>query len=203
MRRHANESGKGKGWERARSGPPRRVVVLGGLLVIACAPAHAPPDSRVTPDLRTVVLGGSVRRTEVDLRQEASVGRVSLLAEPASVWAALHSTFERLGIDVTTADVSAGLIGNSGYEARSIEGHRLSRYFDCGSGLSSQLADAKVVTVAILVHVQSAPKGVTVVTTTVDAFAHDRALSSNATHCVSRGRLERRVAELVQDEVES
>jgi len=178
-------------------------LLFGCVLAAACAPSHAPPDSRATPDLRTVVMDGSVRHTIVDLRQEASVGRVSLLAEPASVWAALHSAFERLGIDVTTADVNTGLIGNSGYEARSIEGHRLSRYFDCGSGLSSQLTDSKVVTVAVMVHVQSAPKGVTVVTTTVDAFAHDRALSSNATHCVSRGRLESRIAELVQDEVES
>lgn len=173
------------------------------LLFIGCAPAHAPPDPRATPDLRTIVLAGSVKPTSVDLRQEASVGRVSLLAEPASVWTALHVVFEQLEIEVTTADVSAGLIGNGGYPARSIEGHRLSRYFDCGSGLTSQLGNTNTVTVAIMVHVQSAPKGVTVVTTTVDAFAHNRALSGNATHCVSRGRLERRIAELVQEEVES
>lgn len=203
MGRAANRSCSSRLGARFRLGRARDAVWLSGcFLTIACAPAHTAPNPRATPDLRTVVMDGSVRRTRVDLRQEASVGSVSLLAEPARVWTALHSVFDRLDIEVTTADVNGGLIGNAGYDVRSIEGHRLSRYFDCGSGLTSQLADAKTVTLAVMVHVQSAPKGVTVVTTTVDAFAHDRALSGNATHCVSRGRLERRIAELVQEEVE-
>lgn len=204
MRRHAckSEGGSCRGAS-APSSARRSLALLGCICILgaACAPQHAQPDSRATPDLRTVVIDRKGNRNMVDLRQEASVGRVSLLAEVASVWAALHSAFDELGIEVTTADVNAGLIGNSGYDARSIEGHRLSRYFDCGSGLASQLGDSRVVTVAVMAHVQSAPKGVTVVTTTVDAFAHDRALSGNPTHCVSRGRLERRIADLVQEHV--
>ena len=188
------------GHARTRGWPS--LVLLGSLLVAGCGPEHTAPPPRPAPDLRTIVMDGTARRNIVDFRQEASVGELRLFADPPEVWAALHSAFDELGIEVTTADIDAGVMGNRGYPARNVEGRRMSNYFDCGSGLATQLGGNNVLMLGVLVHVRAEPKGVTVMRTTLDAFMHDRAVSGPATHCVSRGRLEQRIAELVKEQVE-
>jgi hypothetical protein len=147
-------------------------------------------------------MDGSVRRTSIDLRQEASVGQVKLTRTVREVWAALPAVFEQLEIDVTRQDPSAGVIGNDGYRARRIEGQRMSRYVDCGLGPTRSNADEYDVTLAVLVRVSSGEEGGTLVTTSLDAFAKDRAVSGNSVHCTSYGTLERRIGMLVTEKVE-
>jgi hypothetical protein len=176
--------------------------VLVALAAAGCAPPHTPPPPRPAPDLRTIVIDGGVRTSETKVRQEGSIGEIRLLANPSQVWAVLPGVFQKLDIDVTTVDPDDGVLGNVAFRTRSVEGQRMSHYFDCGSGLPSILSDTHTVTLAVLIHLFPEPNGVTVVKTTLDAFSSDRALSGNATHCVSRGRLEQRIADLVRESVE-
>jgi hypothetical protein len=175
---------------------------IGALCMLAAACATK-PTPRATPDIRTVVMDGTMTRREISLRQEASVGQVNLPQSPAQVWAALPGVFATLGIDVTTHDVSAGTMGNTAYSARRIEGRRMSHYLDCGIGATVPIADEYEVTLGVLVRLNKGEDGQTVLTTSLDAFAKNRAVSGNAVHCQSYGTLERRIASLVSEKITS
>lgn len=174
-------------------------VALGLMLATAaCAspPGPAPGDSRVT----TIGVEARSFRDPLlyDLRHQADVGWRTVDARPAAVWGVLQDVFDQLEIEVSYVDASAGVMGTEGYRVRRIEGVRLSRWIDCGIGPLQPKADSHQVTVAVLVQLLPAEEGTTV-QTTVDASARDPSQSSGSLHCVSHGRLEQRIPELVME----
>lgn len=141
------------------------------------------------------MLGG---RGAVDLSTDASVRDSILPASRASVWAALPSVFETLEMDTPTVDAASLMIGNPRYRPRRrIGGERLSRHLDCGSGPGGDYADRYQVTIYLMVQLGSPPGGGTMVRTTLDASARPRDVAGSAVHCGSRGSLERRIVELI------
>ena len=109
--------------------------------------------------------------------------------------------FETLNLETPTVDARAFSIGNRGCRARRIEGKRLSTYLQCGSSISRPNADQYEVTLQRMVQLLDAPGGSTTVRTTLDAYARSRSSSVNAIHCTSKGRFERRVVELIREEL--
>ena len=93
-------------------------------------------------------------------------------------------------------------IGNPGYTAGRIEGRRLSLFFDCGSSIGGARADRYQVTASVMVQI-SVGDGGTLVRTRVGATAKQRNVSGNAVPCQSRRRLERRILELIGEELAS
>ena len=170
------------------------------LAAAACAtpPPPAPPETRVT----TIgVEGRHIRNPLVyDLRHQSDVGRRTVPASPAAIWGVLSDVFDQLEIGVSYVDASAGVIGNEGYRARTIEGVRLSRWIDCGVGTLRPKADSHHVTLAVMVQLLPVENGTTV-ETTVEASAQDPSQSSGSMHCVSHGRIEQRIPELVMEQL--
>jgi hypothetical protein len=111
----------------------------------------------------------------------------------------MPEVFERLGIEIDMADPRTASLGNSGFRAGRIEGRQLSRYLDCGSGLTGAYADVYEVTASLLVQLFADPEGGTVVRSVFDAYARARDVRSSAIHCQSRGDLERRIWGLVEE----
>ena len=165
-------------------------------LVVACAspPREPPPETRVT----TVGLGSRYIDAAplYDLRHQADMGQTTVPASAVAVWGVLNDVFEQLEIDVSSVDAGAGTMGTENFRPRRIEGVRLSRWLDCGMGTVQANADAHQVTLTVLVQLLPAENGTTV-RTTVDAYSRDRSQSGGSVHCISHGRLERRIPELV------
>ena len=137
-------------------------------------------------------------RGTLDLSTEASVRDSILPASRASVWSALPSVFETLEMDTPTVDAASLMIGNARFRPRRrIGGERPSRYFDCGSGPGGDYADRYQVTLYLMVQLRSAPGGGTMVRTTLDASARPRDVAGGSVHCGSKGSLERRIVELI------
>lgn len=173
-----------------------------GLCLTMAAAACASPPRQPAPDSRVTTIGVESRNFEdpliYDLRHQADIGRGTVPASPTAVWGVLSDVFDQLEIEVSYVDASAGVMGNEGYRARRIEGVRLSRWLDCGLGTVQAVADSHQVMLAVMVQLLPARNG-TVVQTTVDASARDRSQSSGSLHCVSHGRLEQRIPELVME----
>lgn len=178
---------------------PGLALVLFCALSTACASGGAgtsPTGSRRTDDVS--VARGPLGSFEITT--EASVQDRVISAARITVWAVLPSVFETLGIEATV-DPRTFVIGNSGYRARRIEGKRLSTYLECGRGLARN-ADRYQVTLQLMVQLDDAPDGGTLVRTLLDAYARSTDVSGRtAIHCTSRGTLERRIIELIAEEL--
>ena len=161
----------------------------------ACASSSDPPG-RAVPQRSVVRLGNAAT---VEMYNEAGMGESTILAPSRDVWRVLTDVYERLEIPVTKRTPSMLEMGNLGYKARRVEGRRMSRYVDCGSNLTGQLANSYEVTLSVITRLTDGPEGATVVTTTVDAFGKPRGTSGNEVHCQSRQTLEKRVPELIAE----
>jgi hypothetical protein len=167
------------------------------LVMVACA---SPPEPAPQTRMSTIGLGSRFVDAAplYDLRHQADRGQTTVPATATAVWGVLDGIFDQLGIDVSFVDASAGTIGTENFRPRSIEGVRLSRWLDCGMGTVQANADAHQVTLSVFVQLLPAQNGTTV-RTTVDAYSRDRSQSGGSIHCVSHGRLERRIPELVME----
>jgi hypothetical protein len=148
-------------------------------------------------------LTGAGAEDKIEFYTDASV-RAHLLAAPTdSVWRVLPEVYERLAIPLTTLDPAQRLIGNRGYGARHLEDNPLSRYLDCGRGMGSPYADQYSVTLLVFTKLTAADDGGTIMETTIDGSARPRDVGGSPQHCVSKGRLELRVAELAMELLEA
>jgi len=175
---------------------------LAALLALCASACSVRPSSPPPTTLTTVGVerrGGNDRI--LDLRHQPDVGETTVPAGLTVVWGVLPSVFEQLEIEVSRVDAANGVMGNESYRARSVEGERMSRWLDCGRGPVRANADEYQVTLTVLVQLLGASRG-TVVRTTVDAYARGRDISGSSVHCISWGRLERRIPELVMELLE-
>lgn len=177
----------------------RHLVPLSLVVATACAsPPRNPP-----PETNRSTLSVGYRDTDaaaaLDLRHEAGVMRATVPARLTAVWGVLPGVFEHLDIPVAQLDASAGTIGNPSFRPREIEGRRLSDWFDCGRGPLRPNADTYQVTISLTVQLLRVAADVTTLQTVVDAYARDRGVSGGSVHCISRGTLERRIADLVSE----
>jgi hypothetical protein len=181
----------------------RRVTIASlSFLVFAtgCASGRTGETVSEGSGLATTSLGGTSGLTaDIEVRNEASVSEGHVSPRVREVWAMMPEVFERLEVEIDMADPRKASVGNSGFRAGRIEGRQLSRYLDCGSGLTGAYADVYEVTASILVQLFAAPEGGTVVRSVFDAYARDRNVRGSAIHCQSRGELERRIWALVEE----
>lgn len=174
---------------------------LVGALLAGCASAPAASTIETTAKRREMVAVG-----EQMVLLEPTVARAMReeLAMPAErAWALLPLAYEALGLPLTTLDSERRLIGAGGVRAQGrLGGAWLSRYVDCGTaatGLAN--ADSYAVTLDVVTQVDGSASGANAgVSTAIRASGRPASTStSNPVNCVSRGTLERRVAEIVRE----
>ncbi len=129
---------------------------------------------------------------------------VEVLEAPReTVLAALIQVYQELEIPVAGTDPATGEIGNPSFEPRRIGGQLLSRFLNCGSsGVTGRPnADSYRVTMYLVSRVESTEDGRTRLSTEVDARAQARGVSGYPVQCQSRGTLETRIAEMVEERI--
>ena len=167
----------------------RRITALLSLLpLLACASSGPGPI-----DGRSRVDRNSPARPII-LQTEGSTSEQAIAAPADDVWGALVATFESLGIPFSEV-AGTRTVENRGYPARRIDGQRMSRFFDCGSNVTGEIADSYRVTVSIRSSVEATSMGTSVVHTELDAVAVARDTRSGELHCSSKGTLERLIGE--------
>ncbi|MDX1567621.1 MAG: hypothetical protein R3223_07460 [Longimicrobiales bacterium] len=142
--------------------------------------------------------GGGGSRIQIEVTNDPSRREVVLDAPVMDVWTVLPAVFADLDIEAPVQDIGSFQFGNPEFSPRRIEGRRLSSYLDCGAVAGGSRADRYQVVMQFIVGLSGADEG-TRIRTIVDAYASPRDVSGNAVHCLSRGTLEERLAELVLD----
>lgn len=173
----------------------KKLAPLALILVAACASGGSGGQSPVTP--ASVSSSGGTYDVRLTSNDEASVQAIR--GTPADAWAALPRVFEALDIPVTHVESSQRLMGNRDFSARrQLGGQGLERYLNCGSTISGPLTSNHSIKLTLLVQVLEGTGGNAQLSTRVEGRAQSRqGVSGSVIPCGSTGRLEARVAELL------
>jgi hypothetical protein len=179
---------------------------VAGVLFLAAALGAC---STAAPGPRTGRTNEGVMRTTGSFAMEVPLTRNdvqfidTLSFDAARAWAELPAVYRTLGLPVNESDAKNQRLAVIAHQPRTIEGQRVSHFLDCGRGLTAgEYADAYQVYLWVetrLITTSSGPEPARgAVQSTLTANARPRAVSGNPVPCVSLGRLERRIVELLQ-----
>lgn len=180
-----------------------RRVIAGACLcaLAACSSGAAGPS--VTDTVQNETLNASGVQYDLSSLEQKDVMETVILAPVDSVWQLVPGVFLELDIEPGTVDQKTHVISNTAFVVRrSLGGQPLSRYVDCGSTISGASADQMKVTMSLIVQVVSADSvNVAKLRSQVDGWGVAEATSSSRVHCASTGRLESRIARMVNDDL--
>jgi hypothetical protein len=171
-------------------------ALLLALLVTSCTAATT-ETSRGPEVVRT---SGSFRM-EIPLTS-SDVEKGETIPFPAvRVWPELPEVYRILGLPVDATDSSVRRIGTNGFTPRRIANEPVSRFLDCGRGLTAENnADTYRVEMTVETRVTDAPSAdpaYAAIKSLITATASPLATKGNTVSCQSKGSLERRIVEVL------
>jgi hypothetical protein len=168
------------------------LLLITPLLSCATSPNSDEPVQTAT------VSSAVAPQQRMDLTRDVVVRQTSIEAPRAKVWEALHEVHHALGIGFTNGDLGTGTatfeVAN---RIRTVAGKPASRYIDCGIGPAGARADSYRLVVRVNHSLESPTPTSTVLTSTLQAWARNPGLSSDAIPCTSLGLLEREIGAAV------
>ena len=172
----------------------RMTALFAFVLASACgSPGSGPAPGAATPPPSLTAAG-----TTMDLSFTPSRGVVTdaVQATPEAAWAALPKAYADLGIPVKEASDASRVLGNSRFViSRRLGDTPLSRYLECGSGLTGPFADRYRIEMLIRSTIIPAEGGGVRVESYLEASARNPEGSSNTgVACATTQRLERQIA---------
>ena len=174
-----------------------RIFRLSALALLAgCATAAAGGAPADTPG-RVITAGDSY---DFRIANDASADALPIRATPVAAWTALPGVYQALDIPVEHIDAAGRILGNQRHQARRrLGGEPMSTWFTCGSTLSGPIANEYDLRIAVLSQVRPAEEpSASILSTRVEATARSRdGTSASEVACSTTGRLERRIAELL------
>ncbi len=170
-----------------------RIVVMAVLLVsVACASGVAGGGTSVSGLLRRA--GSSEPDPPRDGSEYFIVDTVQGTAERA--FNAVRYTYEALGIGFSHYDPDRRELGGFVDDLRELDHEPASTWIDCGEGaVSGNNADLYYITVTLGSRVLPVDSVTSTVETAIRARSRQRDHSSSVTRCVTRGALEKRIAD--------
>ena len=171
------------------------IVAALGAAAVAVAPVGAQGVGQ-TPQARAVLPGieGAILLDTMALSFKVSGNR-------DSIFTALETVFKELKLPVESRNAKSTLLNNLNADiSRRLGDVALSRYLDCGRGFSGSNADFYRITLAFSVWVEPATGEPQQLMVAIAASGRDPAGSRSAySQCTSRGALEKRIADRVQE----
>lgn len=168
-------------------------------LIAACTSgaSGAPVATTVVEPSRLDTPGASYDLTRVEDR---TVMTTSILAPVDSVWRVVPGVFLGLDVEPGTLNHTAHVISNTSFVVRrQLGGVNLSRYLDCGSGLTGPAANQLKITMSLVLQVVGDSSGVSTLRTQVNGYGQSEATSDPPVHCATTGALEARIAKMVNE----
>lgn len=178
--------------------------VWAATLLAACASGAADGDIR-TPSERTISISTPDNAVNADIRmtRDEYLARDALLAPRDAVWAAVADAFEEVGLPAPQLDETRWTASVENHVVRRRLGdQRLSRYLECGSGMTGAYADERRIYMTVTMQLQEGETAEeTTIMTRVTAVAEQPSGVSGTMSCSSRGSLEQTLANALQLEV--
>ncbi|MHB1192964.1 MAG: hypothetical protein ACYC6F_07930 [Longimicrobiales bacterium] len=172
----------------------RTTPLLALVLASACGPAGSEPAPGAPAPPPSITTSG----TGIDVAYASSRGVVTdvVQATPEAAWAALPKAYADLGIPVREVSAASRVLGNSRFTlSRRLGDTPLSRYLECGSGLTGPFADRYRIEMLIRTSIVPADGGAVRVETYLEATGRNPEGSSNTgVPCATTQRLEREIA---------
>jgi hypothetical protein len=175
-------------------------IVLGCLVIAGCASGGAASGrsqpAPAAPSMDARVAGSEGAAAPVDMAHSTTV-----VFRYDTVFHVLPAVYAALGMPVRAADVKQYVLGTQGMKVHSKLGKvPLSRYIDCGSAIQGMAsADTYDVVLTVTTRVKAIEAGGSDVATTVIASAKPPQYSSEYMRCGTKGVLEARIIELVNE----
>lgn len=179
----------------------RTATLLALVLASSCGPAGSgpAPGAAIPPPSVTETGTGM----DVVYSSSRSVVTDVVQATPEAAWAALPKAYADMGIPVREVSEASRTLGNSRLAiSRRLGDTPLSRYLECGSGLTGPFADRYRIEMLIRTSIVPADGGAVRVETYLEATGRNPEGSSNTgVPCASTQRLERDIAGRVRAHV--
>lgn len=169
------------------------IAVVIGLVACASPRRGAPPDAGSQTITR---LSGDV---EAQLIHGTTASSHLVSAGVMAAWGALPLVYDSLRVPITVVDTVNKRLGSGSFHPSRIGGRRLSRYLDCGRGMTGANADTYRVTTSLVTWVSAQSGNRTQIHTAIQASAKARDVNSYPVNCSSKGILEREIAELTAE----
>lgn len=170
----------------------RPLVLLTVLALAACASSTPRGETRAT-DVRVATQTGG-ETGDIVIRNESSVSSYTLRSPVPRVWRALQEVYQELELPVSEFDPDRKRMGHEGFAATRIDGKRMSRYVDCGLGMTGPNADRFDIRVTLFTTLNSVGEDTELIID-VDGQGKPREYSGNWMHCGSQGELETLIVE--------
>jgi hypothetical protein len=171
----------------------RRAFLL--LLVSGCASAGTP--STEVPSRQPTILVDPQAGTILGERPRAESATIA--APPSVVWAATKKVYGALGVPLTVDDPAGHQLGNANfYASRQFAGQPMTKFVDCGNGMTGQKAATYRIYMSLITVVESDGGSGSRVHTTFVALGQDVSEgSTDRIACGTKGTLE----QLVLDQI--
>lgn len=166
------------------------------LAALGCASTGASDPGPYQQSHVTVDAPGG--RFDLLLTREQYLSTDTLTVSPKSAWPALVQTYAGFGVPLQGADASRRMIATKYVHVHSsFAGERLSRWLECGSSMTGDIATTYEITLRFGSMLDTSVVGRTIVRTAVFATAVATGSGTTPVQCTSRGALEKRIAALV------
>ena len=171
------------------------LVSAAALAALGCASAGSGDPSYQQSHVTVDAPGG---RYDLLLTREQFLSSDTLTVSPKSAWPALVQTYAGFGVPLQGADASRRMIATQYVHAHgSFAGERLSRWLECGSTMTGDIATTYEITLRFGTMLDTSVVGRTIVRTAVSATAIAPGSGTTSVQCTTRGALEKRIAALV------
>lgn len=176
----------------------RSIVLLVLVFSAACAASGSGPLRAPAGHPPSIEPSGT--SLEVNLSPTRAVVSEAVAATPDAAWAALPEAWADVGLEVKEVSEATRVLGNPRVVvSRRLGEVPLSRYLECGSGLTGPFADRYRIEMLIRSAVVPGERGGARVDTYLEAQARNPEGSSNTgVQCASTGSLERAIAARVR-----
>jgi len=145
-----------------------------------------------------VTVDGPGGRYDLLLTRERYLSSDTLTIAPSRAWPALMQTYASFGVPLQGADQKRYLIATQPVHAHaSFAGERMSRWLECGSTMTGDIASAYEITLRFGSLLDTTVAGRSIVRTAVTATAIAPGSGTTPVECSTRGALEKRIAALV------
>ena len=177
------------------------LVVAGGLLA-GCASSKAPRTEGMGGDaLANTNLRSEGSTTGLNVTTRTEVSSAIIMAPPDAVFKAVSAAYSTLKIPVTEVNQANRTIGNAAYRIRRrIVDVPTMKAVDCGGDSGMPNAETYQLLLTIRTRVTANDAGGSVVQSTVEGSGRNPTTAgSSDVICTSTGGLEKRIAELVKE----
>ena len=138
-------------------------------------------------------------RFDMLLTRDQYLSSDTITVPPAKAWPALVATYAEFGIPLQGADPARRMIATQyAHPHGSFAGQRLSRWIDCGSSITGDIATSYEVTLRFGTLIDSSVAGRSILRSAFSATAVAPGGGTTPVTCTSRRSFEKHIAALVQ-----